>query len=307
MHSVTLKQLRYFDAVAKHLHFGRAAQACCVTQPALSMQIQELESSLQTTLIERARSGLRLTVAGEGIAGRAARVLADVDDLVSQCLHGADLMTGPLRLGVIPSVAPYLLPQLLAQLKAQYPRLELHVRETQTKPLLEELLDGRLDVLLLALPVTGVECATLALFEDRFWLAVPQSYPLSAALGATREMIAGERLLLLEEGHCLRDQALTYCDVRQVSSVNTFGMSSLATLAGMVAAGHGITLLPDICLEVETRGRKIKVARFEAPEPFRTLGLAWRPSSPRGADFVELGRLLLGSRPQGITPASSSS
>ena len=130
MHPVTLKQLRYFDAVAKHLHFGRAAEACCVTQPALSMQIQELESSLQTTLIERARSGLKLTVTGEAIAARAARVLADVDDLVSHCLHGVALMTGPLRLGVIPSVAPYLLPQLLALLKAQHPLLQLHVRES---------------------------------------------------------------------------------------------------------------------------------------------------------------------------------
>ena len=296
MHPVTLKQLKYFDAVAKHLHFGRAAEACCVTQPALSMQIQELEGSLGTTLIERARSGLRLTVPGEAVAVRAARVLADVDDLVSECLHGQGLMMGTLRLGVIPSVAPYVLPGLLAELKAAYPLLELHVRETQTKPLLDELSDGKLDVLLLALPVTGAECTTLPLFDDRFLLAVPQGYPLAARIKATREMVAGERLLLLEEGHCLRDQALAYCDLKQVNTVNTFGVSSLATVAGMVAAGHGITLLPEVCLDVEAHGRGVRVVRFVAPEPFRTLGLAWRTTSPRSADFKELGRLLMASR-----------
>ncbi|MEQ1695917.1 MAG: hydrogen peroxide-inducible genes activator [Hyphomicrobiaceae bacterium] len=299
MHPVTLKQLKYFEAVAKHLHFGRAADACCVTQPALSMQIQELEGSLGTILIERARSGLRLTVAGEAVAARAARVLADVDDLVSECLHGHALMTGPLRLGVIPSVAPYLLPGLLAELKAAYPSLQLHVRETQTKPLLDELSEGKLDVLLLALPVTGVDCMTLPLFDDRFLLAVPEAYPLEARLRATREMVAGERLLLLEEGHCLRDQALAYCDLKQVNTVNTFGVSSLATVAGMVAAGHGITLLPEICLDIEAQGRGVRVVRFVTPEPFRTLGLAWRTTSPRGADFKELGRMLMASRKPG--------
>ncbi len=303
MHPVTLKQLKYFDAVAKHLHFGRAAGACCVTQPALSMQIQELEGSLGTLLIERARSGLALTVTGEAVAARAARVLADLDDLVAECLHGQALMTGSLRLGVIPSVAPYLLPGLLAELKAQHPLLELHVRETQTKPLLEELAGGRLDVLLLALPVTGVEYTTLPLFKDRFLLAVPEGYLMAARVKATREMVAAERLLLLEEGHCLRDQALTYCDLRQVSAVNTFGVSSLATVAGMVAAGHGITLLPEICLDVEAHGRGVRVVRFVTPEPFRTLGLAWRTTSPRGADFKELGRLLMAARAVGLKAA----
>jgi len=293
MNPVTLKQLRYFDAVAKHLHFGRAAESCCVTQPALSMQIQELESALNTMLIERARSGLKLTVAGEEIARRAARVLADVDDLVSRCVHGQALMTGSLRLGVIPSVAPYVLPALLEQLKLHYPALQLHVRETQTKPLLDELAEGKLDVLLLAVPVTGADCATLALFDDPFLLAVPAGYPLPAQVRATREMVIGERLLLLEEGHCLRDQALAYCDFRQVNAVDTFGVSTLATVAGMVAAGHGITLLPQMCLDAEATGRGLRVVRFVEPEPSRTIGLAWRPTSPRVADFKELGRLLM--------------
>lgn len=296
MNPVTLKQLRYFDAVAKHLHFGRAAEASCVTQPALSMQIQDLEGLLNTTLIERARSGLKLTLAGEAIAARAARVLADVDDLLALGLYGEGLMTGPLRLGVIPSVAPYLLPQLLAELKAAHPLLELHVRETQTKPLIEELQDGKLDVLLLALPVAIADIATLPLFDDRFLLAVPEGYAMRGRVEATAEMIAGERLLLLEEGHCLRDQALAFCDLRQVSAVNTFGVSSLSTVAGMVAAGHGITLLPQLCLAVETRRQGIATVRFAAPEPFRTLGLAWRATSPREPDFQELARLLMACR-----------
>jgi LysR family hydrogen peroxide-inducible transcriptional activator len=296
MHHVTLKQLRYFEAVAKHLHFGRAADACCVTQPALSMQIQDLEQTLGSTLIERARTGLKLTSAGEVVRHRAERILADVDDLVAHCLQEQGLMKATLRLGVIPSVAPYLLPRLLGAVRRAYPELEVHVRETQTKTLTEELLDGKLDVLLLAGPLSGVELAFLPLFQDRFVLAMPDGYPLSRNVRATRELIAGERLLLLEEGHCLRDQALAYCDLKQVDAVNTLGVSSLSTVAGMVAAGHGLTLLPEICLETETRDRGIKIAAFVAPEPFRTLGLSWRPTSPRRADFEELGRLLMASR-----------
>ena len=297
MNPITIKQLRYFDAVARHLHFGRAADACCVTQPALSMQIIELERALATTLIERARTGLKLTSAGEDIAKRASRILCDADDLVAICAVSRGLLNGKLRLGVIPTVAPYLLPELLAKLKAEYPGLELHVRETQTRPLTEELIDGKLDCILLALPVESTEITTMQLFDDRFLLAVPANYPLSGHVRATREMIAGEKLLLLEEGHCLRDQALAYCDLQHLSSINTLGISTLSTVAGMVAAGHGITLLPEICLDVETRGRPIVIAPFVAPEPARTIGLAWRASSPRTADFRELGRLLTACQP----------
>jgi LysR family transcriptional regulator, hydrogen peroxide-inducible genes activator len=301
MYSVTLKQLRYFDAVARYRHFGKAADSCCVTQPALSMQIQDMEAGLNAALLERARSGLKLTAVGEQIASRAARILADVDDLVAQCRQLDGVLVGTLRLGVIPSVAPYLVPPLIAELKSHYPELELHVRETQTRLLVDDLVDGKLDVLLLALPVAATEIATLPLFEDRFLLAVPKSFELTGRVRATREMVANGKLLLLEEGHCLRDQALTFCELQQVSHINTMGVSSLGTVVGMVAAGHGITLLPEMCVDIEARGRAVDLVPFVEPQPCRSIGLAWRASSPRSDDFAALGRLIQGVRPMPIS------
>jgi LysR family hydrogen peroxide-inducible transcriptional activator len=292
MTHVTLKQLRYFDALARELHFGRAADACSVTQPALSMQIHELEQSLGLVLVERTRSGVQLTGKGREIATRCARILGDVRDLVAYAQHANRVLAGALRLGVIPSVAPYLLPPLLPLLREGYPDLELYVREPQTQPLTEELLAGKLDVLLLALPLKNPDLTNRVLFEDKFLLAVPKERKLSGRVRATRELIEHERLLLLEEGHCLRDQALTYCNLQQVDTVNTFGASSLATIVEMVSAGYGITLLPEMCVEIEERGRDITLVRFVEPEPYRTIGLVWRSTSPRTADFEELGRLV---------------
>ncbi len=293
MHSVTLKQLRYFHALAREQHFGRAADACSVTQPALSMQIQELEASLGLDLVERTRAGVKLTAKGEQIAERAQRILNDVRDLVDFARQSAGVLSGRLRLGLIPSVAPYLLPPLLPLLKAQHPDLELHLRETQTETLLHELAEGKLDVLLLALPVKHHDIETLTLFEDRFLLALPKTQNLSGRLKATPDLVKGERLLLLEEGHCLRDQALTYCSLKHVDTINTFGASSLSTIVEMVAAGLGITLLPELCVSVEERGRDIKLMRFVDPEPARTIGLVWRHSSPRADDYRALGQLVL--------------
>jgi LysR family hydrogen peroxide-inducible transcriptional activator len=195
-----------------------------------------------------------------------------------------------------------MLPPLLPLLREAYPDLELYVRETQTQPLTQELLEGKLDVLLLALPVKHPDLENYPLFEDRFVLAVPQSKKLSGRVRATKELIEHERLLLLEEGHCLRDQALTYCNLQQVSTVNTFGVSSLSTIVEMVAAGYGITLLPEMCLNVEARGREIGLTRFVEPEPHRTVGLAWRATSPRVADFRELGRLIKVAWSKGCIP-----
>jgi len=292
MTQVTLKQLRYFDALARELHFGRAADSCSVTQPALSMQIHEMEQNLGLALVERTKSGVQLTAKGHEIAARSSRILGDVRDLVAYAQHANSILAGALRLGVIPSVAPYLLPPLLPLLREAYPELELHVRETQTQVLTDELLEGKLDVLLLALPLKHPDLTNRVLFEDKFLLAVPKERKLSGRVRATKELIEHERLLLLEEGHCLRDQALTYCNLQQVDAVNTFGASSLATIVEMVSAGFGITLLPEMAVTIEERGRDIMLVRFVEPEPYRTIGLVWRSTSPRTQDFEELGRLV---------------
>ena len=189
-------------------------------------------------------------------------------------------------------------PPRLPLIKGSYPDLELHVRETQTANLIEELIAGKIDVMLLALPVDHPDIESLELFQDRFILALPRSRQLSGGVRADKEMITGERLLLLEEGHCLRDQALSYCSLNHVDGVNTFGASSLSTIVEMVAAGFGITLLPEICLPIEMRGRSINLVPFVDPEPYRTIGLAWRNSSSRSRDFHELGRMLCAARPK---------
>lgn len=289
---VTLKQLRYFDALAREQHFGRAAEACSITQPALSMQITELEQQLGLVLVERTRSGVLLSDKGREIAARAARILCDVNEMIDFALHANNVLAGSLRLGVIPSIAPYMLPPLLPLLREGYPTLELHVRETQTLLLMQELTEGKLDVVLLALPITQADIETMPLFDDYFLLALPKSKKLASRVRATKDLIEHERLLLLEEGHCLREQALTYCSLQQSSAVNTFGVSSLSTIVEMVAAGYGITLLPEMCLNVEARGRDIGITRFVDPQPLRTVGLAWRATSPRADDFRELGRLI---------------
>lgn len=289
---VSLKQLRYFEAVAQAGHFGRAAEQCAVTQPALSMQVQELERFLGLQLLERGRGGVILTEGGKEIARRASQVLADVRDIVDFARQQGGTLSGPLGLGVISSVAPYILPQLLPMIRTAFPDLDLHIRETQTQLLLRELVDGQLDLLLLALPVEQPEVETMRLFEDRFLLAMPPSYHVSDHVHATPDLLEGDRLLLLEEGHCMRDQALAFCNLQRVGNINTFGASSLSTLVQMVANGLGTTLLPELSVPLETRRGDIHLMRFADPEPQRVIGLAWRKSSPRKRHFMELGGMI---------------
>ena len=289
----SLKQLRYFDALVRFGHFGRAAEHCSVTQPALSMQIRELERELGLELFERRSGGVVVTETGVELARRAAHIMAEVRDFSDFAVHSRATLKGRLRLGVIPSVAPYLLPPLLPLLQRNYPELELAIRETQTRLLVELLLDGVLDLLLLALPIEHTEIETASLFEDRFVLACPPAMKTTRQARATREMLEGDRLLLLEEGHCLRDQALAFCELRQVDSINTFGASSLSTLVQMVANGMGMTLLPEISLALELRHQPVELMRFAPPEPRRIIGLAWRKRSPRRQDFVEFGQFVV--------------
>lgn len=292
---LTLKQLRYLDALARHRHFGRAATECAVTQPALSQQIRLLEEQLKLQLVERLPREVRLTNDGVEIARRAGRILTEARDLVDHAHHRAEALTGSLRLGVIPSIAPYVLPEALPRLQRDFPDLQLSIRESLTATLVEELLAGLLDVVLVALPVGPHEreIETVTLFEDPFVLAV-KAGAFNDPGASAEEIIARAPLLLLEEGHCLRDQALAYCQAVRSDMHNRFGASSLTTILQMVANGFGVTLLPEMSMSAEVIDPRISLLRFSDPAPKRDVGLAWRQSSPRKRDFVELGRVLKG-------------
>lgn len=291
---LTLRQLRYLRALAQHRHFGRAADACAVTQPALSMQIRELERELETELVERRIGEVALTEIGAEVARRAEQVLAAERDLVDFARHHGRLLTGRLRFGVIPTLAPYVLPKVLPVLQRRYPNLRLDLRETQTRLLAEELANGALDLLMLALPLDGNEFETIRLFDDPFLLAVPAGDPRPETSRVKPESIDPTSLILLEEGHCLRDQALDYCSDPRRDAPMGLGATSLATVMQMVAGGFGITLVPRVAVDAEVRDERIKLLRFSAPEPGRTIGLAWRRTSPRKADFIALGKLITG-------------
>lgn len=294
MATPTLKQLTYFAALAETRHFGRAAARCRVTQPALSMQIRELEANLGVALIERAPSGPLLTTAGEEVLRRAGGILHAVQDLCDLAQHWQTPLSGRLRLGVIPSVGPYLLPRVLPRLHRVYPDLELALRESQTAHLVEDLIAGRLDLVILALPIAAEGVATLALFDDEFTLAVPATHRLAKADRVRQSELTAERLLLLEEGHCLRDQAIALCHTAHPTALDDFRASSLATVVQMVINGYGCTILPEMALPVEVGANPaIRVVRFADPPPARTIGLAWRASWPRAQAFHEFGQLLI--------------
>ncbi len=287
---VTLRQLRYLEALAETLHFGQAAEACAVTQPALSMQIKELEDELQVSLIERRRSGIELTEQGEEIVRRGRSILASVRDLLDYAKHRESVLTGSLKLGAIPSIAPYLLPAALPELQRRFPDLTLQLRESITETLIRELVSGYLDLILVALPIEDPEVETLHLFDDKFVLAARAS---KGKRAKATDMLVHERLLLLEEGHCLRDQALSFCRLVTPEARASFGASSLATIVQMVAHGYGITLLPEMAVASEVHQRSgIRLLHFPAPEPKRAIGLAWRKTSPRKPDFHAFAALL---------------
>ncbi|MCV2893500.1 LysR substrate-binding domain-containing protein [Lentibacter sp. XHP0401] len=278
MANITLRQLRYFEALASQGHFGRAAEVCSVSQPALSMQIKELEGQLGMALFERAARQVRLTAFGEDFAGHARQVLRGAEELGEMARKAQEEFSGRLRLGVIPTIAPYLLPRVFKALAATYPRLDIQVRETVTSKLLAELDEGRLDTAIVALPISEPSFEEVRLFEESFVLVRPEGdsdLPIPSA-----DSLSRMRLLLLEEGHCFRDQALSVCSLPQVRPRDGFDASSLSTLVQMVGAGMGVTLIPEMAVPVETRSAAVALARFAAPEPTRTVGMVWRKSSP---------------------------
>ncbi|SET84102.1 LysR substrate-binding domain-containing protein [Oceanicella actignis] len=296
--NITLRQLRYFLAVAEHRHFGRAAEACAVSQPALSIQIRELETALGATLIERARGEAILTPAGREAAERAARVLAEARELEAMTRRGGGLR-GRLSLGVIPTVAPYLLPAALPLMRARDIALELGVREAQTARLMDELRAGRLDAVIAAAPLGDASLEEAELFEDRFLLAGSPAR-LAALRGRGGPLrpdgLDAEQLLLLDEGHCLADQTLAACALARPRMAD-LRAASLATLARLAAEGFGMTLLPEIAAAPEAAAAPgLELARFDPPEPGRRVVLARRAAAraPGGGRdwFDELAELL---------------
>ncbi len=263
-----------------------------MTQPALSMQVRELEREIGAELVERRAGEIALSEIGVEVARRAEHILAASRDLVDFARH-REILSGKLRLGIIPTLAPYVLPRALPQLQKSYPLLRLEVRETQTKTLLDELAAGELDTVMLALPPDGADLETLPLFDDRFLLAMPASDPLPTFRRVGVKDFDQRRLILLEEGHCLRDQALAFCGTANSDAQASLGATSLATVMQMVANGYGVTLLPEVAAEMEARDGRVKLLRFVEPQPARTVGLAWRRTSPRKRDFTALGEIVV--------------
>ncbi|MEL6767952.1 MAG: hydrogen peroxide-inducible genes activator [Pseudomonadota bacterium] len=292
MNSLTLKQLRYFDALARHGHFGRAAEASAVTQPALSMQIKELEASLGAALFERDARQVRLTGLGEEFAGRVREILRSVDELADLARASQERLAGRLRIGVIPTIAPYLLPAFIGALSARHGGLDIRVRESMTPRLLTELADGRLDTAILALPVSEPGLSEVALFTEEFVLVRPAEDAGKPVPSADR--LAEMRLLLLEEGHCFRDQALSFCNLPATRPRELMDGSSLTTLVQMVSAGIGVTLIPEMAVPVETRSAPVAIARFRPPLPTRTVGMVWRRTSPLADQLIEIAEILRG-------------
>ncbi|TCP41019.1 LysR substrate-binding domain-containing protein [Rhodovulum marinum] len=293
--NITLRQLSYFIALAEARNFGRAAETMHVSQPALSVQIRELEATLGAQLVERKPRDVVLTPAGHDLLRHARRVMEEMRALKDSARWQSGL-GGRLSLGVIPTVAPYLLPVALPMLRAQNLSLDLGIREALTDRLLVDLAEGRLDAALVALPTGRVDLVERDLFEDRFLLA--GSAAQIGALGAGAEGIRPaaldpDRLLLLEEGHCLSDQALEVCAMKRDATRVDLGASSLATLCGLVAEGFGLTFLPEIALQSEQSASPgLTVRRFGAPEPARRLGLVRRRLSRDDGWFTGLAELL---------------
>lgn len=290
MTNVTIRQLRYFESLAKHSHFGRAADACTISQPALSVQIKELEQTLGCTLFERMPRLVRLTTIGRELLNRTQTILRSVDELGDLARAAQDDMVGQLRIGVIPTIAPYLLPTIIRRLSQEFCNVDIHIREAMTSKLLQELSEGRIDTAIIALPISEPTLTEVALFKENFVLVRPENDRNKPV--PTRDMLREMQLLLLEEGHCFRDQALSFCNIQPNLSQNTLDATSLSTLVQMVGAGLGVTLIPEMAVPVETRSASVVIANFANPQPSRTIGMIWRKTSPLSQHYLRVSEIV---------------
>ena len=295
---MTLQDLRYVVALAEHGHFGRAAAACNIAQSTLSTQIKNLETQLGVTLFERTSKSVSTTAIGAEIAGRAQQVLADVEAIVSVGQHISGPLAGGFSLGLIPTLGPYLLPWLVPALKKAYPELRLSLREDLTASLLERLCSHRLDAALLALPVANDRLETLPLFDEPFWFAEPRGRTQGTGKIMKEDELRGQRLLLLAEGNCLRDQALAVCGATESDADGDFRATSLETILQMVASGLGSTLLPAMACS-EARTRAVTTRPLEAGVG-RRIGIVWRRSYPKPRDIHLLAETLRAHLPSGV-------
>ncbi len=288
MTNFTLKQLRYFEALAEQQHFGRAAEVCAISQPALSVQIKELEQQTGKALFERGARQVRLTAFGEDFASRVRILLRQADDLGAFAAASRERLAGRFRLGVIPTVAPYLLPGLVPQLSGHFPDIELRLRESQTARLVEELLQGRLDAALVALPVEETSLTETPLFAEDFVLVRPHAEGAHPVPHITEL----RNMLLLEEGHCLRDQALSFCNRPAGFARDDLDGSSLSTLVQMVGAGLGVTVLPEMAVPLETRMADVTCSAFRGTVPGRTIGMVWRRTNPMTLELLQVAQVV---------------
>jgi LysR family hydrogen peroxide-inducible transcriptional activator len=287
---MNLRDLRYLVALADERHFGRAAERCYVSQPTLSAQVRKLEEYLGVPLVERQPRRVTLTSAGEKIVERARRLLLEADAIVELAKTDRDPLSGAIKLALIPTVGPYLLPHVARRLRKDLPRLKLMLYEFQTATLLEKLRAGEIDMGILALPVPldGLEAEPL--YDEPFTLAVPSGHRLADHERVKVDDLKGETLLLLEDGHCLRDQALEVCSRIRVHEEQDYRATSLETLRQMVAAGHGVTLLPQLAAESPVGGvRGLRAKPFARPAPSRTIGAVWRKSTTRAPAVAAIG------------------
>jgi len=277
---MNLRDLKYLVALADLRHFRKAADACFVSQPTLSTQIRKLEEELGVALVERAPRKVMLTAAGHDVVQRARRIVGEVEQMREAARRSMDPESGSLRLGVFPTLAPYLLPHVVPQLRERFPQLELLLVEEKSDVLLQRLREGKLDAALLALPLHDDQLHAELLFEEPFVFAAPLQHPLASRTVMSMSELSDETLLLLEDGHCLRDQALDVCRLSGAQERSGFRATSLETLRQMVAAGVGVTLLPALSVhEPIAQSPNIRLIPFRAPAPSRQIALAWRKSS----------------------------